>query len=127
MFESDAKQISNRIFSFHLKTCILLLGSLILSLIPNGIRAEAFSWENKDGTLIYGSHPPPDAINIKPLVTRGISRYSHEKAISGARKICLDGYCVYNDNNSFTHTSSDQILMDQYEKFREVNSILGSP
>jgi hypothetical protein len=105
MFEARSNQISEGRFYFHLIKLILLVASLILSFIPNNIGAETFSWENKDGTLIYGSHPPPDAINLNLLETRELSRYSHEKAISGTRRMY----------------QSDQYIHDNLDSLREVS------
>lgn len=61
-------------------TKILLLFSSILICGPS-IAQNSFSWQEPGGVTVYGTNPPKEAINIKNLKTRELSKYSSKKLI----------------------------------------------
>lgn len=47
---------------------------------------DAYSWKDKYGTLFYGDNPPENAIDVHPLKTKPLSRYSSDKLLDSYGK-----------------------------------------
>lgn len=55
---------------------------LIMILSPAFAFAEAFSWTEPGGKVVYGTNPPKSASNVKSLSPRGLSTYSSTKVLN---------------------------------------------